>query len=115
MMSIKKILLSAVFTVILALPAYAEPTNDALMTINFKAGNSTVYQDNLFIAVREAVKAKSTVVFDVVSTSPQGKPNIYGVKVADDIKKIGVNPAQVTYRVESSNDIRNEVVRIFVR
>ena len=114
-MSIKKILLSALFTVILAFQAYAEPTNDALMTINFQSGNSITYQDKLFIAVREAVKAKSTVIFDVVSTSPNGKPNVYGVKVADDIKKIGVNPAQVTYRVESSSDIRNEVVRIFVR
>lgn len=115
MKSIKKIGLSVIFAIIFALSAQAQPVSDALMTIRFKSGNSTIYQDKLFYAVREAVKTKSTVVFDVVSTSPQGQPNVYGARVADDIRRIGVNPAQVTYRVESDPSLRNEEVRIFVR
>ena len=115
MKSIKKIVFSTVFSVILALSAFAAQANDALMTIRFKSGNSVAYQDKLFLAVREAVKTKSTVIFDVLSTSPQGQPNVYGSQVADDIKRIGVNPAQITYRVESSSALRNEEVKIFVR
>jgi hypothetical protein len=115
MKSIKKIALSAILAIFTALPALAEPGDNALLTIRFQAGNATVYQDKLFFVVREAVKAKPTVVFDVVSIAPNGQPNVYGAHVANDIKKIGVNPAQVTYRVENSAATKTEEVKIFVR
>ncbi len=99
----------------LAFPIAAAAYNDALMTLRFHGGRAIAYQDQLFYVVREAVKTKSTVVFDVVSTAPSGRPNTYGQRVASDIARIGVNPAQITYRAEQNPGVQSEEVRIFVR
>lgn len=93
-----------------AIAAYG--SQSALMVIKFNQPNVS-YQDQLFYVVSQAVKAKQTVIFDVVSVTPDGK-GVYGQQVADDIKRIGVNPLQVTYRTEAGR-VNSEEVRIFVR
>ena len=70
--------------------------DSALMTINFNQ-KVVAYQNQLFYAVREAVKAKPTVIFNVVDISQGGAPG-NGQAGAADIARIGVSPAQITYQ-----------------
>ena len=99
---IMKYILSLVFLTFISAQAFA---SDALVTIRFQNGN-VAYQDKLFTAVSEAVKVKSSVIFSVV-----GDP-LYSPQVANDIVRIGVNPAQV--QIDRSAPSAGEV-RIFVR
>ena len=105
----KSILKSLLFAGFIGISAIANAENPALMTLRFY--NQTIdYQDQLFFAVREAVKAKPSVVFEVVS---YGSYHSNGSRIAEEIKQIGVNPAQVTFRSERGANF--EEVKIFVR
>ncbi|PIR33699.1 MAG: hypothetical protein COV36_02235 [Alphaproteobacteria bacterium CG11_big_fil_rev_8_21_14_0_20_44_7] len=103
----------------------AQQERIALVTIRY---NQKVisYKGQLYNAVTEAVKTKPTVVFDVVSYAPVGrdaKSNMklseraysYGAQVAEDIKRMGVNPQQVTFSSQQDPRISFEEVRVFVR
>jgi hypothetical protein len=92
--------------------ANASNSGDALMIIRFNQKNVN-YQDKLFYVVREAVKAKPGVVFDVVAVTSGGESK-YGQEVADNIARLGVAKSQISLRNESSA-VSNEEVRIFVR
>lgn len=92
--------------------AEAADANDAVLVIRFNKPTVT-YQDQLFYVVREAVKIKPTVIFDVVAVTPNGAVK-YGQRVASDIARIGVSPAQINYHAETGG-VSDEEVRIFVR
>ena len=97
---------------VLLLTTFTAKADEALMTINFNQ-KTVAYQDKLFYAVREAVKAKPTVIFNVVDTSKSGAPG-KGRQVANDIARIGVNPAQISYQPQAAKT-PYEVVQIFVQ
>lgn len=98
---------------------------EALMIIRYNQKQIS-YQTQLYSAVAEAVKAKPTVIFDVIGYAPQTnsiKKNkryyenaqYYGQKVRDDMARIGVNPQQITFTTQVNPNLKNEEVRIFVR
>lgn len=107
-----------------ALSANATQDRIALVTIRFNQ-QVVVYQDQLYNAVVEAVKLKPSVAFTVVGTAPTDNDpakaqkllentQYYTQKVTDDLLKIGVNPAQVRSNVQTSPNVKDEEVKIFV-
>ena len=90
----------------------AVAADPAYMVIRFNQKNFN-YHDKLAYAVREALKTKSNVVFEVVDVTT-GTPALYGQQIASDIENLGVPAAQVTMSSQNG-DVSNEEVRIFVR
>lgn len=97
----------------------------ALVTIRFNQKRVS-YHNQLYAAIVEAVKVKPSVVFDVVGYSPitddqennaiyRENTQSYLNRVANDMKKMGVNPQQVNVNLQSSQSIKHEEVKIFVR
>ena len=94
--------------------AKAEITGTPLMVIRYNQ-KDVAYQSSLSFAVREALKTKPTVAFEVVDVTPEGEiSRTHGQEVADSITHMGVDPKQVTTRTETGA-VANEEVRIFVR
>jgi hypothetical protein len=79
-----------------------------LMVIRFN-GPFVEYSQSLNMAVVAAVKAKQTVIFDVVAGR---QVQAMGNQVAREIVAMGVNPNKVTL---SGSGINNNEVLIFVR
>ena len=94
--------------------AKAEMTGTPLMVIRYNQ-KDVAYQSSLSFAVREALKTKPSVAFEVVDVTPEGEiGRTHGQEVADSISKMGVDRKQVTVRTETGA-VANEEVRIFVR
>lgn len=104
--------------------ANAMPDRIALVTIRFNQ-QVVAYQNQLYNAVVEAVKAKPSVMFTVVGYAPTHSDaekaqkllentQYYAGKVSQDLINIGVNPQQVRTTVETSRQVRDEEVKIFV-
>lgn len=115
-----------ILAIIIVGAATAEANSDrpALVTIRFNQ-RVVAYQNQLYNAVVEAVKVKPGVQFKVVGYAPTHSDsdkanrllkNTQGFvnKVADDLLKIGVNPAQVSVGFEVSPQVRDEEVRVYV-
>lgn len=119
-----KTLLVLCFLVLATATANAMQQQVALVTIRFNQ-QVVLYQNQLYNAVVEAVKTKPSVVFTVVGIAPQHSDSdkaaklfknteFYMQKVQEDLLKIGVNPVQVRSRIETSPNVKDEEVKIFV-
>ena len=92
--------------------AISSPNTQALMIIRFNQ-KEVNYQNKLAYVVREAMRAKPGVIFDVVSAS-RNKESQHGQEVANNISRLGVPQSQINLSSETSEQ-SNEEVRIFVR
>jgi hypothetical protein len=119
-----KTLLVVLLLCVGAVAANAMSNQVALVTIRFNQ-QVVAYQNQLYNAVVEAVKVKPSVIFTVVGYAPTHSDSdkakkllentqYYASKVSQDLINIGVNPQQVRTNVETSQQIRDEEVRIFV-
>ena len=111
-----KLIVNAFFALVimLAIPVLTRAESaPPLITIRFNQKNIN-YHDKLTYVVREAVKTKSSVVFEVVDVAPGSSAGLYGQQIVSDIENLGVPAAQIIMRSESG-DVSNEEVRIFVR
>lgn len=113
------------FVALVNMAANALPAGEPLVIIRFNQ-QQVVYQDQLYNAVVQAVQTKPSVIFSVVGIAPVGRDaatnaklmentRYYTQRINDDLLKMGVNPQQVRFNVETSAHVENEEVQIFVQ